>query len=1034
MTPHPTAIHFSDRFEAPWHRASFDLFLNQRLPELLAARLPLAGYTARQGAGDTCHVTVEIAINSHTLLLDYPDLPQPNPQGTFRIDDHPHIVVPFASQEELDKAEVKCVGERLYDYIAARLGKAPADIAWDESMARAFLPLDTWFAQFLQASAQWLDTTNWHARYTHLRRILVVNDFYGKEDHEGMDAGLSRSLRAGSARVIAPGQMGRVDPFETPEGAYIGHIFTIAVGAEIRDGKIVITDTRPEAGLGQNALMIPFLEHGDANRLLMGSNMMRQGLVSPTAEPAWVQTGHEPRDAGADFWCGRNLLTAFVAWGEGCVEDGLILSESCAQHLNYPYPAEPGDKLANRHGLMGVVSQILPDDQMPHLADGTPVEIAYSFAGIHARMSFSLVREAVMGRIAHAEGQPAVVPPFHAPSAQEMRARLVAAGLPETGMEHLRAGKDGAEMPYPSSVGWVYWYRLAHLARRKMQVMGAAQTGEIEARPYPVPPTNEASQGLSELEIGILRQVGALQIAREALTVRSVRWQGGDSASPYFRALARRLAAAGLVLDLKEAGLSVRFQAPEGEALQLARPLPHPWLREQLIERVGPPPTETGPAARQAYATLVQTNDRLARWLAVQTSTMHSSYLDNLLAQLETRFGAYLEALLPPDALKVYERQAFNGRAVIAPGVGLNLDQVGLPDEIIQGLFSERATREGIPLDDLLANSWVIIHRAPSAAPTALVAFHPLRAAGPAIRLHPLACTWLNADFDGDQVSVHLPLGQAAQAEAGQRLSVIGHLKRDPSLVETLTPPLEGVWGLAYRSLTPEGRREIAEILQMPESSVAAPFPVTGMAAALRAILEREGPEAAIRAAQDLAQFGYAACRASGASLSPFPVSQVPLPPQPEGDERETWENYVETCSEAMLSGHDYANPNLGPQLLAAAVRPRSRRSLPFLLVPFSPMNDAEGKLVILRHALAEGRTARELFTTVAGARPGLARLIFEYERILQEPAAPDSGALSLLARARRARRPGIVFARAAASGELDPLTEVETRLLVGLG
>jgi hypothetical protein len=1029
----PTAVNFTDRFDAPWHRASFDRFLNQRLPELLAERLPLAAYTVQQGQGKTCHVTVEIAINSHTLLLDYPDLPQPNEQGTFEIEDHPHIVVPFASQEELDKAEVKCVGERLYDYIAARLGKAPSDIAWDESMARAFLPLDTWFAQFLQGTAQWMDTTNWHARYTHLRRILIVNDFYGKEYNDEMDAGLSRSLQAGSAQVIAPGQMGRVDPFETPEGAYIGHIFTIAVGAEIRDGKIIITDSRPEAGLGQNALMIPFIEHDDANRLLMGSNMMRQGLVSPEAEPAWVQTGHEPRDAGPDFWCGRNLLTAFVAWGEGCVEDGLILSESCARHLNYPYPAEPGDKLANRHGLMGVVSQILPDDQMPHLADGTPVEIAYSFGGIHARMSFGLVREAVMGRVAQAEGQPAIVPSFHAPSAEEIRARLVAAGLPETGMEHLRTGKDGSEMPYPSTVGWVYWYRLAHLARRKMQVIGAAQTGEIEARPYPVPPTNEASQGLSELEIGILRQVGALQIAHEALTMRSVRWQGGDGSSPYLCALARRLAAAGLVLDLKEEGLSVRFQSPEGEALQLARPLSHPWLPEQLIERIGQPPTETGPAARQAYAALVQANDRLARWLAAQTSTGHSTYLDNLMAQLETRFAAYLEALLSPDALKVYERQTFNGRAVIAPGVGLHLDQVGLPDEIIQGLFADRAAREGVAPDDLLANSWVIIHRAPSAALTALVAFHPLRVSGPAIRLHPLVCAWLNADFDGDQVAVHLPLGQAAQAEAGQRLSVAGHLARDPGLVETLTPPLEGIWGLAYRSLTPDGRREIAKILQMPESNVSAPFSKAGMAAALRALLDHEGSVVAIRAAEALAQMGYAACKASGASLSPFPVSQVPLPPQPVGNDREVWESYIETCAEAILSGHDYANPNLGPQLLAAAVRPRSRRSLPFLLVPFSPMNDAEGNMVILRHALAEGRTPQELFTTVAGARPGLARLIFEYERILQEPSSPDTGAISLLARARRARRPGIIFARAAASGEIDPLADVETRLLVGL-
>jgi hypothetical protein len=181
----------------------------------------------------------------------------------------------------------------------------------------------------------------------------------------------------------------------------------------------------------------------------------------------------------------------------------------------------------------------------------------------------------------------------------------------------------------------------------------------------------------------------------------------------------------------------------------------------------------------------------------------------------------------------------------------------------------------------------------------------------------------------------------------------------------------------------------------------------------------------------------YVDASASGASLSPFAHSQVPLPPMPAShDSLETWKDYLEACAEAILSGRDYASPDLGPQLLSAAVRPRSRRFLPLLVGPKGPVTDASGQTVIVRHSLIEGRSPSELYATVAGAREGLARLAIESEEILQE-STPSFGALggaiTVLARARRARRPGFVFARAAASEEIDPLTDAETRLLVGV-
>lgn len=197
----------NDRFSAPWHSISYERFLNEGLPKLLAERLPLAGYAVQLEDDYTCRVTVEIATNSHAISVEYPGLPRPDEQGLFLIRGENFIVVPIASQEELDQATVQCAGEQMLAYLAVRMGQASAEMVWDEPVARAFLPLDAWFADFLQTTAQRLDTTNWNSLHTHLRRILIPS----------------------RKRVVAPGQQGRVDPFETPEGPAIGKVFTIAL-------------------------------------------------------------------------------------------------------------------------------------------------------------------------------------------------------------------------------------------------------------------------------------------------------------------------------------------------------------------------------------------------------------------------------------------------------------------------------------------------------------------------------------------------------------------------------------------------------------------------------------------------------------------------------------------------------------------------------------------------------------------------------------------------------------------------------------
>ena len=142
-----------------------------------------------------------------------------------------------------------------------------------------------------------------------------------------------------------------------------------------------------------------------------------------------------------------------------------------------------------------------------------------------------------------------------------------------------------------------------------------------------------------------------------------------------------------------------------------------------------------------------------------------------------------------------------------------------------------------------------------------------------------LACMLTNGDYDGDQAAIHLPLTEAAQREAGEKLSVRGHLLRDPEmLVRWIAPNREAIWGLAWLSRTPEGQ---AEVNRLAEVEVAAPNGfVSGetVTAALRALLLRDGVDAAIAAIERLFSRGMQVMRETGASISPFIGSTLALP------------------------------------------------------------------------------------------------------------------------------------------------------------
>ncbi len=1043
------------RTTAPWHKESYDAFLSERLAGLLAERMPLAGYEVRPAGEHECTIAISISARGKVVNAAF-TVPAIDEMGTFVIDGVRRVVVPTASCEDPAESQIRCVGEQLYDHIESNLGSAGDALPWDESLVRGFAPLDVWITRFLAGeiddqrvkntelsgrcvvTSQPLDEQNWLAVRTHIRRIMISD----------------RKL------IISHTQFGYLCPLESPEGQNIGRILSVAAGATICDGKLVRENKSAQGALGVTASMVPFIEHNDANRQLMGVNMMRQAIVPPDCQPASVQTGNEPSEPG--FWCGRDFLTAFVSMGADTFEDGIVVSESAADRMTYggtfiPHNRlEPGDKLSNRHGTKGTVSRILPDSEMPHLEDGTPVELVFSPNGIFTRMNLGQLREAVMSRIARAEGSPAIVPPFCAPDADEIHSRLAAAGLPESGMERLTLGQNGDWLDLESTVGWVYWFKLHHMVSDKINFSTTSEHCNY--------------QGL--LEYYQLRHIGAFETIAETYNMKSVDHPEAETLaqrvadgeipqasvpSPRLAQLIRALQAACIRVDVEGETLQFAFDAPQEGRLALACDMPHPWQNQQTISEIGIIETP-------AFAEVEALNNRLRSLIdsrapqglrdaaATALGRATEKYFDEL---LEGTSDSFCNNRVPSFGNRVI----FSGRSVIAPANGMLLDTVGLPDEMARTLFGPMvANRLGsdLPvdwrsdgaekaLDATMAESWVIVNRAPAIMPTSLLAFHPVRVSDRVIRLHPLATRLMNADFDGDMAAVFVPVTPAGQEEAGRLLSVAGHLRRDPELVQWLVHGHAPMYGFARLSLKEDGYAELCDIagvaMERPEGFVTHKTLVS----ALRTVLAANGPEHMIDVLERLAQRGFAEAKRSGASIGPFFGEGLDHPPLPESDDLEHWRKRCQATQEILATICDYDRPDVGPQLLA--VKSGARGSLSHLANLIGPRvldvsfgqegtHDGFGNLSqIVRRGFVDGLTSEELLAAAIPARVGMAMVALGcadtgYGLRRTGP----SGGFTVVARAMRASHPGIVFARAAAIGECDPLTDLDSRLFAGLG
>ena len=179
-----------------------------------------------------------------------------------------------------------------------------------------------------------------------------------------------------------------------------------------------------------------------------------------------------------------------------------------------------GDKMAGRHGNKGVVSRILPREDMPYLPDGTPLDIVLNPLGVPSRMNIGQVLEVHLGYAAHALGWKVATPVFNGANEESIRACLKDAGLREDGKIQLRDGRTGEVFDNDVTVGWVYFLKLHHLVDDKIHARSTGPYSLVTQQPLGGK-AQFGGQRFGEMEMWALEAYGAAYTLREMLTVKS---------------------------------------------------------------------------------------------------------------------------------------------------------------------------------------------------------------------------------------------------------------------------------------------------------------------------------------------------------------------------------------------------------------------------------------------------------------------------------------------------------------------------------
>lgn len=179
-----------------------------------------------------------------------------------------------------------------------------------------------------------------------------------------------------------------------------------------------------------------------------------------------------------------------------------------------------GDKMAGRHGNKGVISRILPEEDMPFMPDGTPLEIVLNPLGVPSRMNIGQVLETHLGLAAKALGFEVATSVFDGATEEEIQELLVKAGYPADGKIELRDGRSGEPFENPVTVGYMYILKLHHLVDEKIHARSTGPYSLVTQQPLGGK-AQFGGQRFGEMEVWALEAYGAAHTLQEILTVKS---------------------------------------------------------------------------------------------------------------------------------------------------------------------------------------------------------------------------------------------------------------------------------------------------------------------------------------------------------------------------------------------------------------------------------------------------------------------------------------------------------------------------------
>ena len=179
-----------------------------------------------------------------------------------------------------------------------------------------------------------------------------------------------------------------------------------------------------------------------------------------------------------------------------------------------------GDKMAGRHGNKGVVSRILPQEDMPFLEDGRPLDIVLNPLGVPSRMNIGQVLEVHLGFAAKKLGWKVETPVFDGATLEDIKETLVAAGVNEDGKSVVYDGRTGEKFDNRVTVGYMYYLKLHHLVDDKIHARSTGPYSLVTQQPLGGK-AQFGGQRFGEMEVWALEAYGAAYTLQEILTVKS---------------------------------------------------------------------------------------------------------------------------------------------------------------------------------------------------------------------------------------------------------------------------------------------------------------------------------------------------------------------------------------------------------------------------------------------------------------------------------------------------------------------------------